>query len=209
MTNFEKFLAEWRMTVLRDRDLAVVFPGANQRHSLVKRAIAKKALLPLRRGTYVVGELFRKESLDLFAIPNLLYGPSMISFETALSYYGWIPEHTPTIACACSKRNKVYETSVGCFLYRKIPAKFFYLEAQIVDSCIIATPWRALADICYAYKKNWASVQDLTDDLRIEFVDVGFPDLPSLDLLCQFYPSKRVREVLKKIRESINGYENH
>lgn len=209
MKPFETLLSTWNAPLLKNEDLEVLFPGEDQRHSLIKRALAKKTLISIKRGIYVIGVPYQKFTPNPFTIACLNYGPSFISFETALSYYGWIPESSVSIACACSKRNKTYKTELGRFVYFRTPLTLFYLETKILEDFIIACPWRALADLCYVRKKDWQSAHELSEDLRIEFDVLDNVEISSLRLLSQHYPSRRVQKVLKKILESIHGYENH
>ena len=59
-----------------------------------------------------------------YLLASSIYGPSYISFEYALSYYGLIPERVTTITCATfdKKKKKAYNTHFGIFTYRDIPS---------------------------------------------------------------------------------------
>ena len=58
-----------------------------------------------------------------FYISGVLYGPSYISFQTALYYYGLIPERVYQITCATSNKRRIkqYTNHFGSFIYRDIP----------------------------------------------------------------------------------------
>ena len=49
-----------------------------------------------------------------YLLAGSIYGPSYISFEYALAYYGLIPERVSTITCATfnKKKKKNYDTSL-------------------------------------------------------------------------------------------------
>jgi predicted transcriptional regulator of viral defense system len=75
-----------------------------------------KELIQVKRGLYLSGDA---ESYSLKAISGILYGPSYVSFETALSYYGLIPEGVRTVTCAAyaKNKNKVFNTKgMNCML---------------------------------------------------------------------------------------------
>src|SRR5262245_25728214 len=73
---------------LTDSDLAFLWGGTeNRRYSLTKRTLARGDLIPVRRGLYVLGDLYRQRPVNLFELAQRIYGPSYISFESALSYW--------------------------------------------------------------------------------------------------------------------------
>ena len=92
-----------------------------------------------------------------------IYGPSYISFEYALSYYGLIPERVNVVTCATlnKKKKKKYNTFFGTFTYRDVPS-LVYSESIILKSedgysYQIATKEKALCDKLYTLKplKNY------------------------------------------------------
>ena len=58
-----------------------------------------------------------------YLLAGSIYGPSYISFEYALSFYGLIPERVTTITNATfdKKKKKKYNTDFGVFTYRDVP----------------------------------------------------------------------------------------
>lgn len=58
-----------------------------------------------------------------YLLAGSIYGPSYISFEYALSYYGFISERVDVITCATTnkKKKKQFNTDFGVFTYRDIP----------------------------------------------------------------------------------------
>jgi len=75
-----------------------------------------------------------------------------VSFESALSYHGLIPERVYIIKSATLKRKKNYSTPVGHFQYIHVP-EYYYpvgLNLEIIDNSyayIIASPEKALCDL--------------------------------------------------------------
>ena len=51
-----------------------------------------------------------------YLLASSIYGPSYISFEYALSYYGMIPERVTTITCAtfAKKKKKQFSQNIYC-----------------------------------------------------------------------------------------------
>ena len=60
----------------------------------------KNNLIKIKRGLYETNK-----NADPFVIANVLLSPSYISFETALAYYGMIPERVYAIKSASFKKN--------------------------------------------------------------------------------------------------------
>ena len=68
----------------------------------------------------------------------------------------------------------------------------------------ISDPWRALADMIYANKKNWKTLKDLSSDLRIEKESFEHSDLVLLEDLIKYYPSLRACRYLQISNEYFN-----
>lgn len=131
--NFENLLFNWPLSLIREVDIATIFlDNAPKRYALVNRALKKGSLISLRRGQYLLGKPYRKSLPDHFQIAHFIYGPSYISFESALYYHQWIPEAVYMTRCATAKRARTFETSLGLFEYVHVPEYLFYLGVQRV-----------------------------------------------------------------------------
>ena len=116
---------------------------------IISRYIQKGIFVRLRNGLY----MFKNTPFPpLWYIANKVYNPSYISFETALAYYGFIPESVYTIISATSKTTRNFEIIDREFSYRKIKKEAFtgYKPIKIEDEIILfAEPEKALADYLY------------------------------------------------------------
>lgn len=197
--------------LLSDADLAALIPGTpDQRHSRIKRALARGDLVSLRRGLYVLGEVYRREPVRVRALAQRIYGPSYLSFESALSYWGLIPEAVHVVSSGCSARSKIFDTPLGRFEYVRIPATPLLTgvvrEAGEGQPFLVARPLRALADYVYRSKTTW-TLEALADSLRLE---LDFPlDSREHQELMKAYSDSKVRTFLascpahfEKMRES-------
>jgi hypothetical protein len=136
------------------------------------------SLLRLKRGLYSVSRVLTGESLSRELIANHLYGPSYVSFETALSYYDLIPERVYVTKSATLKRKKSYNTPVGYYQYVHVPEAYYPigLRIEIVENAyayIVASPEKALCDLILSTSGlRLQSVKScgeyLIDDLRID-----------------------------------------
>ncbi len=185
----------------------VVRESPDTRYGLVKRAIAKGELIHLRRGLYGFGNKYQRRGMNLFELAQMIYGPSYISFESALSHHGWIPEAVYTVTSATMKRSKTYDTPLGVFSYTRIPVEPFFAGVERIENpngvFLVATPWKALADYVYANKKDWWGTQSLIQDLRIEEKYLRRADSHLLDELKEHSNSLRVKKFIEGIKKSL------
>ncbi|MDR1591345.1 MAG: hypothetical protein LBS16_00445 [Prevotellaceae bacterium] len=142
-------------------------------------------LIRLKNGLFVVSPDISRKTLSRELIANHLYGPSYVSYETALSFYGLIPERVYVVRSATFKRAKQFENSLGRFEYIVVPQAYYAIgisqqtvknqyTAESEYTFLIATPEKALCDLILAtphlnIKSEKAMQQFLEDDLRIDF----------------------------------------
>lgn len=115
---------------------------------IAERYTKKEIFIRLKQGVYSLAENIPHS----FVIANYIYKPSYISFESALSFYGMIPESFYTITSASSKDTKEFEAIGKSFKYMKIKEGSFvgYCKKEIDgEKVIIAEPEKALADYLY------------------------------------------------------------
>jgi predicted transcriptional regulator of viral defense system len=136
-------------------------------------------IIRIKKGLYVVSPKISRKQLSRELIANHLYGPSYVSFETALSFYGLIPEKVYAVRSATFKRAKQYENAVGRFEYVTVPQEYYSIgiNQQIVDNeytYLVASPEKALCDLILAtpnlrLQSVRAMQAYLEEDLRIDF----------------------------------------
>lgn len=148
-----------------------------------------------------------------YLLSGSIYGPSYISFEYALSFYGLIPERVSTITCATfdKKKKKQYETDFGVFTYRDIPILAYPEEINLKIegdySYQIATPEKALCDKLYTLSplSNYLTLENmLFNDLRIDEDEFKKLDSNKVEKLSNLYHSTNVSLLAKYMRRNIN-----
>lgn len=144
-----------------------------------------------------------------YLLSGSIYGPSYISFEYALSFYGLIPEKVTTITCATfdKKKKKQYTTNFGTFTYRDIPVLAYPEEILLKEennySYQIATPEKALCDKLYTLSPlyNYSNLENmLFNDLRIDIEEFNKLNVDKIDKLSKLYHSTNVELLSKYIR---------
>ncbi|MBN1982976.1 MAG: hypothetical protein JW795_15700 [Chitinivibrionales bacterium] len=158
--------------------------------------IRSKEILLIRRGLYLPGG---NVSYSLKTLANKMYGPSYISFEYALSFYGLIPERVATITSATYKKNKCkrFDTPVGSFLFYPIPEKAYYPGVRWTEEqggpFLVASMEKALCDTLYQHRRV-KSVSQLTEllyeEMRIDSETLSSMDIKAVSELAPLYGKK-------------------
>jgi len=169
-----KLRGEIKRDMFSQNDLkALFYPMTNAAlHNGVSRSLKSKNLVKLKRGLYLFSKELRQGSVSKFLIANKMYEPSYVSFESALSYHGLIPEAVYTTTSACVQRkSKNFKNDLGDFSYDYVPCLDFFLgvyHEMEKGGVLIANPLRALFDLIYLRKKRYDSIEEVEEDLRVE-----------------------------------------
>jgi len=94
--------------------------GYRKPRDKITRLLASGAVVRVKKGLYCFGEAFRKEPLSREYLANLIYGPSYVSLEYALSHHGLIPERVETVTSMTTRRSRHFDTPFGTFSYRML-----------------------------------------------------------------------------------------
>src|SRR5690554_3358941 len=139
---------------------------------------AQGILEPLKKGLYIAGPSISGTKPDSFLIANHLLGPSYVSVETALSFYGMIPERVYEISSMATKAPRSFKTTVGRFTYTRLPLPYYsfglnMLQLPSNQYAIVASREKALCDkIVTTSGLILRSVRNaydyLVDDMRID-----------------------------------------
>lgn len=156
-------------------------------------------------------------NVEGYLFAGSIYGPSYISFEYALSFYGLIPERVTTITCATlnKKKKKQYITNFGTFTYRDVPEMCYpeeiLLKKEDDYSYQIATLEKALCDKLYTLKpiNNYSNLEKmLFNDLRIDIDVFNKLNVEKIEKLSNLYHSSNVTLLAKYIRRNKNEQYN-
>ncbi len=169
--------ANYTNRIFNERQLSDVVGGSDaRRYGLTNRAMKAGDLQRLKRGLYMLGPNYRSTKAHPFAVAQALLPGSYISFETALSYHGWIPEAVYTTASVTPYRKSAEYSNeaLGTFTFTPL-ATCQYQFMVGVDrvkfeelTAFVASPLRALADLAAARKLEWMGIPWLTENMRID-----------------------------------------
>lgn len=188
--------------LVTENELRLIIGGSDdRRRNQIHRLIQKGVLIKLKRELYCLGTKYRAYSLHPFHIAQFIYGPSYISLESALSFHQLIPEAVKVVTCVTSKRNKSFNTTEGGFNYHKTPLANLYCQVKHYHNedyqFLLAKPFKALCDYIYCYKKDYKSLSELQDDLRLDLSELPLLSSNERQELIDYYNNKRVKEFIK------------
>ena len=110
----------------------------------------------LRRGLYAIAPPYQKVKPHPFLIANRMRRASYVSLQSALSYYGLIPDTTHVTLSVTTARPARWQTPLGVFEFRHIKPELlrgYHMtdlnQAQPKQQALIATPEKALLDLVY------------------------------------------------------------
>lgn len=128
-------------------------------------------IIRVKKGLYVASEA----AIDRWVLAGLIYGPSYVSLEAALSHHGLIPEWVDEVTCISTKRPRLFKTPMGRFSYRTVSARVFLSGVALIKaeggSYLLASPEKALCDRV-ALVRSLQAQRDvpalLADELRVD-----------------------------------------
>lgn len=141
------------------------------------RWVRKGYLIRLRQGWYAFRECLQQPDMSRY-IANRIYSPSYISLETALSFYGMIPESVTDITCVTTLKTASFSNEFGRYGYRNVKtAVFFGFDLKrMADGRAVyfAFPEKALIDFIYL-NPQYSGEDDMLN-LRLDgsFMDTDF-----------------------------------
>ena len=180
----------------------------SNKNSKISRDIKDRKLFKIITGLYETDS-----KTPGYLLAGSIYGPSYISFDFALSFYGMIPERVTTITCATNnkKKTKEYNTDFGVFTYRDVPILAYpeeiILKVEGDYSYQIASREKALCDKLYTLSplNNYAELENmLFNDLRIDTDEFNKLDVSKIEKLSELYHSSNVSLLSKYKRRNIN-----
>ena len=165
--------------------------------------LRRRAIIRVKKGLYVFGPTFRRAPFSRELLANLIYGPSYVSLEWALSFYGFIPEGVDTVTSVTTAKPRVFATPVGRFTYWPVPEAVFWMGIDRIDTgdgraFLMATREKALCDI--VVRRRRAEIRTLRHletclavDLRIDLGELHVLDAALVGAIARRWRSRRLR----------------
>jgi hypothetical protein len=168
-------------------------------------------LIRVKKGLYVFGRDISLAPYSHEILANLIYGPSAISLNYALSFHGLIPERVTTITSITNKRNKSFSTPVGEFTYKYLNSSKYPVGIELLAGTkhhfLIASPEKALCDTIHL-SDNKISLTNIDSmgayllmDMRIDETVLRRFNTIKLSNICKIYQDKRLNVLLSFIKK--------
>lgn len=195
----EKLLLDSETAYIEAQNLLPLLKDYTNPRDLISRLVKSGQLIRLKNGFFVIAEKISKNPVPFAQIANLLYGPSYLSYEWALAYYGFIPEGVPVATSASALKSKSFTTPLGSFDYQALSHLRYSIgfdqQENEAGKFLIATPEKALADLVHLKSAGLTEEDlwmDLTEARRIEPEAIKSLNRSRLKEIAEVYKSKSV-----------------
>jgi hypothetical protein len=175
---------------------------------MVKRGILKT----LKRGVYIYVSPYDGNTPLKEIIANNLYGPSYVSFDYALYYYGLIPEPVYEVTSATVSRSKKFNTDFGVFSYRHTDKHLYPVGVVIIykdkENFMIASKEKALCDKILSVKNlkitgKKAMLDFLEYDLRIDLDELKDFNINIIQKCIDITKSQKLKYLISSLKEYV------
>lgn len=178
----------------------------------IHELISAGLLEPVKKGLYVPSVRISERRTEPFLLANHLLGPSYVSFDSALSYYGLIPERVFEVASATTKAARSFDTPAGTFSFIRMPLPYYSFGIRQVElgenqHALIASPEKALFDKILdtaglKLRSKIAAGEYLLENLRIDEELLKQLDVDAMETWLTDSPKREsLVQVIKLIRE--------
>lgn len=167
-------------------DSAVLLAGPVNPAALrvqLSRWVAAGKLIQIRRELYTLAPPYQKVKPHPFLVANRLAPASCVSCQSALAYYGLIPEYVAATTSVTPARPGRWDTPLGRFVFQHLKQEHFHgyrrVEVSARQSAFVATPEKALLDLIYLQPHS--ATHAYVHGLRLQNLDrVNWPELQRL-----------------------------
>lgn len=178
----------------------------SNKNNKICRDVKNGNLIKIINGLYETDK-----TVNGYLLAGSIYGPSYLSFEYALYYYGLIPEKVTTYTSAtCNKKKKkTYNTFFGTYSFRDVPKLVYPIGVKLIQegnyAYQIATPEKALCDKIYTISplKNMTELENLLfNDLRIDTDEFKKLNINEIEEISKMYHSTNVSLLYRYMRRN-------
>lgn len=210
---FRREIKEYVDVPLTHQLVSDVLADYQRPNDKISELIKNGSLISLRRGLYIPGPESDLPIPHLFVIANHLRGPSYVSLESALSYWGMIPERVHEITSVTIKTSYTYDTPVGRFQYRHLASPYYSFgirREKVAENqyVMIASREKALCDQIVQtpgviLRSRIQTLDFLLEDMRMDEEDLSELDIQSIESWLPDAPKRSSLQTLIKTLQSL------
>jgi len=191
---------KWRIMIYTGEMILDTFEFKEEAYSNPRMKLSREVkagkYMRLKRDLYETNR-----DVPRIALAQTICGPSYISFDYALSYYGVIPEFAHNVTCATfgKRKDKSFETDICNYYYTDVPKRVYPIgiECRRIDNYgyHIATIEKALCDKLYKVQPatNMNEFEELLfDDIRFDEMVISELDRGLITEISDSYRCKNV-----------------
>jgi predicted transcriptional regulator of viral defense system len=164
----------------------------------------------LRRGVYALAAPYQKQKPHPFLVANQLQSASYVSLQSALSFYGMIPDIVHSTISVTTGRSDSLQTPLGNFEFRHIHKEYFrgYRWIDVGgQQAFVAIPEKAILDLIYL--QPGGEKPEFIAELRLQNLD--HLDIQELRKQASLFNKPKIQKSVKVIemfaKEEYQGYE--
>jgi len=161
----------------------------------------KRLVQCLRKGLYVLSREERQIEPSLFYLANQIYMPSYVSLESALSYYGLIPEFVGATTSVTVRKTCRFENEFGIFTYQHIQPKTYHGFGSVQESegmsILVASPEKALVDFFYLNLDRFSVSDRLIFKESFRFQNSSILEPKKLRMFAEKFGTKKLFAVVE------------
>jgi predicted transcriptional regulator of viral defense system len=176
--NFQDAIMQYAEQPITKQVLLSMLSGYKRPYDKINELVKQAYLIPVKRGIYLPGNKLNLKKPELFLMANHILGPSYVSLESALAYWGFIPEKVFETSSITIQKSKTFYTVIGRFSYTNTTLPFYaygikQIQLSPIQNVLIASVEKAVCDkIIHTQGLVLRSVKQtalfLIDDMRID-----------------------------------------
>jgi predicted transcriptional regulator of viral defense system len=170
----------------------------------LSRWVKAKKISQIRRGLYSIAPPYQKKQPHPFLVANHLQKASYVSLQSALAFYGLIPEVVNVTTSVSTGRPERLVTPLGIYEFRHIKTEYLfgYRIIDLVDQkALVASPEKALLDLIYLQSAG-DSIPYLKE-LRLQNTDKLDRDL--LKKYAEKFKTLKIQNAVRELFRAISG----
>jgi predicted transcriptional regulator of viral defense system len=153
----------------------------------------------LRRGLYMIAPPYQKVKPHPFMVANRMQRASYVSGQSALAFYGLIPEVVPVTLSVTAGRPERLDTPLGVFEFRHVKPGLLrgyrMTDLGLGQQALVATPEKALLDLVYL--QPGGDAPNYIHELRLQ--NLERLDLDELHRQAEIFNTPKLRRAVETI----------